>query len=276
MLVAAFVLLACTSEPSAVVVDDPTDQASAADGGEPLTPFGERLYGSAWSVVQGQLGGEAIVANGAFPQQQLGGFSFYGTRTELSISVNHSCGSVTSPVEITDDRIIPADFAVPSGCGHLTLFNLLAQPEVAAAFNGGRLELTGTNASLAAVHFASVSDNGVAPEYLVGEPVAVFLPWAFTNPEQADDGSVSAFDITVNPGECSGPRGPLLEPELTYGEDEIRIAVAAALPPNRGVLEQTSECRWPPVVTIELDEPRNGRPIVVSRPPDRPLRPDER
>ena len=165
VLVAAVVFVACTSEPSSVAIEDTSDSAAVAGTGE-LTPFAERLYGSTWDVIQAQLNGEARVEHMRSPVE-FGGFSFFGTRKALSVSVNHPCGSTIAPVEISDDRIVTTGFNVPAGCEDVAAFALFAQPKIAAAFNGQRLELTGDNASLAAEHFLSTSDNGTAPLYII-------------------------------------------------------------------------------------------------------------
>lgn len=269
VLVAAVLFVACTSEPSSVVIEDTSDDTAAAGAGE-LTPFAERLYGSSWEVIQAQLKGEALVAHWRSPVE-LGTFSFYGTRKSLSVSVNHQCGSATATIEVSDDRIVTDGFVVPVGCEHLAVFAVFAQPKIAAAFNGPRLELTGDNVSLAAEHFLSTSDNGMAPLYVVGEPYVRYQDWRFkhsTSSTNSDD----RFIILVSHPEsfCSEPSGVVLDPEIEYAEDEIRIAVPAAAGLGLGVVERLAICMGPSEIAISLDEARDGRPIIVW---DRSTRP---
>lgn len=276
MIVAAFVLLACTSEPSAVVIEDTSD-ATAAGIGE-LTPFAERLYGSSWEVIQAQLNGEALVAHWRSPVD-LGTFSFYGTRKSLSVSVNHQCGSATAPIEVTDDRIVTDGFVVPVGCEHLAVFAVFAQPKIAAAFNGPRLELTGDNVSLAAEHFLSTSDNGRAPLYVVGEPYVLYQNTRFLHSAVGSPGDETrTFTLLVSqPDEgCTEHVGVLLEPQIRYDESQIHVSMPAVVG-YLGVelLERRLICYGPTEVVINLDEPRNGRPVSIENLATRPATPEE-
>jgi hypothetical protein len=257
LLTLSLVAAACSSGGQVDVEQGLAGEVAAAADTE-ATPFAERLYGSVWQVIQArQPPTEPVRSDGRFLPSS---FGFYGSLAKMQVSVNHECGSATTSVKITNDRIFPSDFAIPPGCESVAEFLLFAEQEIEAAFREQRLELTTGPVSLAARHFISVSDNGTAPLYWVGDPFQYHADWEFADPADATDAALESFEVLAsNPlHECTS-QGADYSVSVDYRREDIRVAVIVRVDPSAA---QRLICLSRQSVVVTLSEPPAGRPIV--------------
>ncbi len=106
---------------------------------------------------------------------------------------------------------------------------------------------------------------------MVGEPYVRYQDWRFKDSTSSTNTADQFIILVSHPdSHCGEPSGVVLDPEVEYADDEIRIAVPAAAGLGLGLVERLTICMGPSEMAISLDEARDGRPIVVW---DRSTRP---